>query len=253
MININYKVRRFGSLDRLSCFPFEGKIKHVLHEKAGTRNFGEQIANRLVHYQNSRDLAREDYNNCDTLYSSLLKNFLNEPNSLNDGNYSSINSTLNYFEIQLIIRFLNIEVEDFTHADLKIFGRIRQNNQVFYADVYDKNHKRQSCVCKWLNKNEECYGIIHKFVKYKANSVFIASKFQRKTEIFEIRRFSNAYKTILQINNFKKYFPVFEKYNYDDINVVVCGSDTILATCILTNIEDSNFMVVTPVIGFEHD
>jgi hypothetical protein len=66
-----------------------------LHEKAGTRNFGEQIANRLVHYQNSRDLAREDYNNCDTLYSSLLKNLLNEPNSLNDGNYSSINSTLN--------------------------------------------------------------------------------------------------------------------------------------------------------------
>ena len=77
---------------------------------------------------------------------------LNEPNSLNDGNYSSINSTLNDFEIQLIIRFLNIEVEDFTHADLKIFGRIRKNNQVFYADVYDKNHKRQSCVCKWLNK-----------------------------------------------------------------------------------------------------
>jgi hypothetical protein len=51
---------------------------------------------------------------------------LNEPNSLNDGNYSSINSTLNDFEIQLIIRFLYIEVEDFTHADLKIFGRIRQ-------------------------------------------------------------------------------------------------------------------------------
>ena len=74
-------------MDRLSCFPFEGKIKHVLHEKAGTINFGEQIAKRLVHYQNSRDLARQDLNNTDTLYRSILKNLLNEPNSLNDGNY----------------------------------------------------------------------------------------------------------------------------------------------------------------------
>ena len=61
------------------------------------------------------------------------------------------------------------------------------------------------------------------------------------------------HKSILQLYNFQKYFPVFDKYNYADINVVIFGSETILATCILTNIADRNFIIVTPVIGFEHD
>jgi hypothetical protein len=42
----------------LSCFSFEGKIKSVVNEKAGTRNFGEQIAKKFIYSQRSNEMAR---------------------------------------------------------------------------------------------------------------------------------------------------------------------------------------------------
>ncbi len=146
-----------------------------------------------------------------------------------------------------------IGMENFNSLECKIFGRIRQNNQVFYSEIYDQNHKRQSSICKWLNEGQECYGLVHKFVQYKENNMFIASKFKRKLEIFEIIDFSDTYKSILQGNDFSKYFPVFEKFKYEETNVILCMSKNLSATCVLTNIEKTNYAIVTPVIGFEHD
>ena len=83
--------------------------------------------------------------------------------------------------------------------------------------------------------------------------MFIASKFKRKLEIFEIIDFSDTYKSILQGNDFSKYFPVFEKFKYEETNVILCMSKNLSATCVLTNIEKTNYAIVTPVIGFEHD
>ena len=52
----------------MSGFPFEGKIKHVINEKSGTRHFASQIANRLIHTQMAKDLARSDLNHCNGDY-----------------------------------------------------------------------------------------------------------------------------------------------------------------------------------------
>ena len=246
------KVKRFGSLDRLSAFPFEGKIKHVVNDKAGTRNFGEQIANRLIHFQTSKDLARDELKNQNGDYSYILQILLNEPCSYQDGNYSFLNSLINNFELNCIVKFLKLKGSP-QLADFKVFCRKKLNNNLFYADAYDRKHKRQSSVCKWRYANEECYGIIHKFVEYEETSVFIASKFSNKQYIHEYYKFSDAYQNILNINTFGDYFPLFDSFTFDEKNLVISTCDTLLSTCVATHLDNSNLIMVTPVIGFEHD
>ncbi len=103
---LHFKVKRFGALDRLSCFSFEGKIKAVVNEKAGTRNFGEQIANRLIYSQNSREMARIELQSSNHDYNIFIRNLLNENHSFEDGTYSPKDSLLTEFELT---RFNNFE------------------------------------------------------------------------------------------------------------------------------------------------
>jgi hypothetical protein len=46
---IIFQVKRFGALDKIGYHASHLKGKAVVNEKAGTRNFGEQIANRLIY------------------------------------------------------------------------------------------------------------------------------------------------------------------------------------------------------------
>lgn len=249
---INNKVRRFGSLDRLSAFSFEGKIKFVVNEKAGTRNFGEQIASRLIHSQTTKDLAREALNNTDGDYSFLVKSLLNSPSSYQDGNYSRLKIELNYHELNLLQKFLNLK-ENICSNDVNTYGRIRLNNKLYCGEAYEKKHKRQSSVSKWVFRNNEFYGIIQKFVQYKDKNLFLAKKFTGKIKFVDFYTFSRTYKQIFEENNFDKYFPIFNKCEDDESNMIVCLNDSLISTCVMTNLADSNKIMVTQLIGFEHD
>ena len=205
----------------------------------------------MIHSQNLRDLARNEFQSTHNDYNFFLRSLLNNSHSFDDGNYTPIHCSLNDNEQQLVIRYLDLQ--QFQPAECKIYGRVRQQNQIYFASVHDEKHKRQSSVCKWLSENEESYGIIHKFVKYNDFNLFIASKFGNKLEIYNIHDFSDPFKQILQINNFGKYFPIFKKFQYAESNTIVCRTERILSTCVMTNVSHTNFILVTPIIGFEHD
>jgi len=200
-------------------------------------------------------LARLELEGANNDYNSFLRSLLNEHHSFEDGNYSPINNVLSEFECKLIVGFLGLEDRK-NLSNYKVFGRIRNKNQIFYSDVYDNKHKIQSSVCKWeiptLN-NKIAYGIIHKFIKYKDYNLFIASNFTGNIKITDLNLFDEKYKTIFEFNNISKYFPGFHKYQYGETNKVVGMTDNILATCVMTNLSDSDYSIVTPLIGFEHD
>jgi hypothetical protein len=83
--------------------------------------------------------------------------------------------------------------------------------------------------------------------------LFIASNFTGNIKITDLNLFDEKCKTIFEYNNISKYFPVFHKYQYGETNKVVCMTDNIFATCVMTNLSDSDYSIVTPLIGFEHD
>jgi hypothetical protein len=125
---------------------------------------------------------------------------------------------------------------------------------VYYSELFESRHKRQSSVCKWQDKNGLSFGIIHKFIVYNDQNFFIASKFKSNVKITDFKQiFSENYNKIFELNNIAKYFPVFEKYQYNDINTVVCKIESIVSTCVMSNVNDSDYSIVTPLIGFEHD
>jgi hypothetical protein len=83
--------------------------------------------------------------------------------------------------------------------------------------------------------------------------LFIASNFTGNIKITDLNLFDEKCKTIFEYNNISKYFPVFHKYQYGETNKVVCMTDNIFATCVMTNLSDSDYSIVIPLIGFEHD
>ena len=184
-----------------------------------------------------------------------MKSLLNQPSSFDDGYYSSINNFLNKNELNVVIEFLKLNNNDKERliSELKIFGRFRQNHELFYAKVYDSLHKRQSSVCKWKTNQIVHYGIIEKFVKYQDKEIFIANEFIGKRKLTEIYAFSDTYKTIFEVNNLDKYFTVFSNLGNENSNLIACFSNSIISTCIMTKLNDSEKIFVTDLIGFEHD
>ncbi len=57
------------------------------------------------------------------------------------------------------------------------------------------------------------------------------------------------YNQIFELNDISKYFPVFEKYQYDEINTVVSYIENIVATCVMSNVTDSDYTIITPLIS----
>jgi hypothetical protein len=108
----------------LSCFLFAGKIKSVVNEKAGTRNFREQIANRLIYSQRSKEMARIEQQSSNHDYNSFIRSLLNENHSFEDGSYSPKDSLLSAFETNLILGFLDLTTLS-KLENYKIFGRCR--------------------------------------------------------------------------------------------------------------------------------
>lgn len=226
-----------------------------MKQKSGTRNFGSQIANRLINQQTSCDLARDGLNSTDGDFTFILRNLLNQPFSFEDGHYSYSNKCLNSSEVNAVIKYLKLNNNEANSVlkESKIFGRFRHNHELFYARVYDSLHKRQSSVCKWNAGKEENYGIIEKFIKYQDKEMFIAQKFIGKRKLTDYYKFSDSYKAIFDSNDLDKYFTVFSYPENDDTNIIACSSNSILSTCVITKLNDSNDVFVTAVIGFEHD
>ena len=54
-------------------------------------------------------------------------------------------------------------------------------------------------------------------------------------------------------NNLDKYFTVFSNLGNDNSNLIACFSNSIISTCIMTKLNDSEKIFVTDLIGFEHD
>ena len=207
----------------------------------------------MLNAQSSKDLARDNFDSFNGDYTYLLKILLNEPSLHTDGNFSTINSPLNQHELLLIEKFFKL-TETPNMDDFQIFGRIRLKNNLYYADALNKSKfKRQSSVCKWKFNNHEFYGIIHKFVKFKEKNIFIASKFRGKTDVADFYEFSDSYKTIFKLNNFGNYFCIFNEFKYDVNNLIICTSDSIVSTCVVTYLYDTKQQMVSPLIGFEHD
>jgi hypothetical protein len=71
-------------------------------------------------------------------------------------------------------------------------------------------------------RNNEFYGIIQKFVQYKDKNLLIAKKFTGKIKLVDFYTFSRTYKQIFEENNFDKYFPIFNKCEDDESNMIVC-------------------------------
>jgi hypothetical protein len=116
-----------------------------------------------------------------------------------------------------------------------------------------QRHKRQSSVCKWIFKKEENYGIVKKFVNHNDKECFIAQKFIGKKKLTDYYKFSDAYKAIFESNHLDKYFNVFCLPADDNSNIIACSSNSIISTCVVTQLDDTNDLLVTNVIGFEHD
>ena len=197
--------------------------------------------------QATRDLARDELTNTNGDFTFLLKSLLNIPSSYEDGNYSILKNKLNDEEIILLKAFLNLN-ENVSIADLNTYGRLRLNHKLFYAEDYDKKHKRQSSVSNWSYNNYEHYGIIKKFVQYKDKSLFTG-----KVKLSDFYKFSQVYEKIFEANDFDKYFPVFKDFRDDEANIVICFSNALLSTCVMTHLADTNKMIVTSTIGYEHD
>ena len=178
---------------------------------------------------------------------------MNQPGSFEDGCYSTLNNPLSSFELNIVVKFLKLQNTPHSNSEFKIFGRIRYNNQLFYAQTYDHKHKRQSSVCKWKFENMDYYGIIQKFVLYKGIEMIIASKFVDKKKLIDLYDFSAPYKSIFQLNDLDKYYPVFGRFENDENNLVVCLSSSLVSTCVMVKLKDSDNIMVTPIIGFEHD
>jgi len=191
----------------------------------------------------------------DADYCYVLKSLLNQPSSFEDGFYSPFQNHLSCNELNAVIKFLKLEnnKQELSLNELKIFGRFRSNHELFFANVYDSLHIRQSSVCLWKYEDQDNYGIIEKFVNYKDKDMFIARKFIGKKKLIDYYKFSDTYKSIFELNDLDKYFTVFSRPGNDTCELIACSSSSIISTCVLTKLNDSGDVLVTNVIGYEHD
>jgi hypothetical protein len=90
-------------------------------------------------------------------------------------------------------------------------------------------------------------------VNHNDKECFIAQKFIGKKKLTDYYKFSDAYKAIFESNHLDKYFNVFCLPADDNSNIIACSSNSIISTCVVTQLDDTNDLLVTNVIGFEHD
>lgn len=86
------QVARFGPLHKISCFVFEGMIKHIKQFITGTRFVGQQILRRISSEKNIKAIAQE-IDSSNPIY-PVIKSYLNKLNEKHDANLSNdISST----------------------------------------------------------------------------------------------------------------------------------------------------------------
>ena len=246
-LHLPQQVFRFGPLHKLSCFAFEGIIKHLKSVVTGPKHIGEQVCSRVISLKNARENADSNFVSND--FSYLTRNLLSQPIHAARGFVTQLKSSFpTGFNADEII-LLNAMFPDDKLSKLQVFGRYNHTNSTFYSFEYEMNMRRCSSIVSILSKGNLIYGQVLKFFKLDEGDYFIFKMFTGSLDTANFFNFKSSFSKLFVDFKFEKYFKVFDKSKFC-LTIESCSN--IKANCIAVHIDDNYFML-TETLGFEHD